>query len=75
MLISGNDKNSEKQKTDSILKTDINKDTVRKEVIELLKTTVKIENKSNNDCKILLKYYTKFKDDFVNFLDDMNELD
>ncbi len=75
LLISCNNKNSEKQKTDSILKTDINKDSVSKKVIELPKTTLKIENKSNNDCDILLKDYTKFKDDFVNFMYDMNELD
>ena len=75
LLISCNNKNSEKLEKDSILKTDINKDTVSEEVIELPKTTVKIENKSDNDCEILLKDYTKFKDDFVNFMYDFHELD
>ena len=75
LLISCNNKNSEKQEKDSILKTDINKDTVSEEVIELPKTTVKIENKSNNDCEILLKEYSKFKDDFVKFMYNFHELD
>ena len=73
LLISCNNKNSENQKTDSILKTDIIRDTVSKEVIELSKTTVKIENKSNNDCDLLLKEYSEFKDDFVSFMKAVSE--